>query len=189
MALYKATIQLQMDSALPKDRVVMTAHFAGDAPQALADALKANLAAIPQIGTFPLTVKIYDALKAPPSYPLATATQGTGSVATNVPREVALCLSYYAAFNRPTTRGRVYIPAHFLTGALGVRPSAGQITQALNFKNVFSQGLPPGHVWNTYSPTTGTSEPVRNVWVDDEWDTIRSRGLKGTTRQTATIAP
>ena len=32
----------------------------------------------------------------------------------------------------------------------------------------------------------GTS-PVTNVWVDDEWDTIRSRGLKSTSRVTATV--
>jgi hypothetical protein len=31
--------------------------------------------------------------------------------------------------------------------------------------------------------------PVSNAWVDDEWDTQRRRGLKGTTRQQTAITP
>jgi hypothetical protein len=189
MALYRVSIQFPADSALPKDVITINPHFAGDAPQALADALKTNLAAVVAIGTKPFVIKVYDALKAPPSYPLAVASQGTGFFPTGVPREVAICLSYYAAFNRPHTRGRLYLPAFLLTGGLGVRPTSGQITAALNFRSVFTSGLPAGHKWNTYSPTTGGSEPVTNVWVDDEWDTVRSRGMKGVAREMATVGP
>lgn len=188
MALYRASISFQLDSALPRDAITINPHFKGDAPQALADALKTNLGAVTAVGpTCPLTIKIYDALKAPPSFPLATATQGTGFRATTKPRELALCLSYYAAFNRPHSRGRLYIPAAFITGTGDVRPSTTQVTSVLNFHHVFTDNLPTGHVWNTYSPTTGASNPVTNVWVDDEWDIVRSRGLKGTVRQTATV--
>lgn len=189
MALYLASIAFQADSALPRDRITITAHFAGDAPQALADALKTNLSGHVNIGTKPFTVKIYDALKAPPSYPLGQAVNGSGSFTTNTPREIALCLSYYAAFNRPRTRGRMFLPFFIIGGALDLRPTTTQMTNALNFRNMFTTGLPTGHKWNTYSPTSGGSEPVTDVWVDDEWDTMRSRGLKGTTRQTATVAP
>ena len=164
-------------------------HFAGDAPQALADVLKANLAALPEIGlTKPFTIKIYDALKPPPSYPLATAAQGTGFFGTGWPREVALCLSYYASFNRPHSRGRLYIPFTLIGGALDLRPTGSQMDKVLSWREVFRTGMPSGHRWQTYSPTTGASEPVTNCWVDDEWDIVRSRGLKGTTRHTATVA-
>ena len=190
MALYKAQISFPFNSEFPRDRVSINPHFAGDAPQALADALKTNLIAVAAIGAArPFTVKIYDALKPPPSYPLGVATNGTGQWDTDDPSEVALCLSYYAAFNRPSTRGRLYIPAAMITGALGLRPTAAQITQVLEFRNVFTSGLPAGAKWNTYSPTTGASEPVTNCWVDDEWDTVRSRGQRATTRQTATVGP
>jgi hypothetical protein len=189
MALYRAQIGFAMDSALPRDIVTINPHFAGDAPQALADALKTNLIAQSTIGAGKrFVVKIYDALKSPPSYPLATAESSTGFWASGFPREVALCLSYYAAFNRKYTRGRLYIPATLIGGSLGLRPTAGQITTALDFRKVFTDNLPPGHVWNQYSPTLKHSEPVTDVWVDDEWDTVRSRGLRGTVRQTIHLA-
>lgn len=188
MALYRAQISFQMDTALPKDAVTINPHFKGDNAQGLADALLNNLRAISDIGvSYPMKIKVYDALKAPPSFPLGVAEQGTGARPTSTPRELALCLSYYAAFNRPSSRGRFYIPATFVGGGLGLRPTAGQMTAALNFGKVFEDNLPAGHVWNTYSPTTGASEPVTDYWVDDEWDIIRSRGLKGTTRQTAKV--
>lgn len=190
MALYRAQISFQMDSALPKDAVTINPHFKGDNAQGLADALLNNLRAISDIGvSYPIKIKVYDALKAPPSFPLGTAEQGTGFRPTSTPRELALCLSYYAAFNRPHSRGRFYIPATFVGGGMGIRPTAGQMTAALNFGKVFEDNLPAGHVWNTYSPTTGASEPVTDYWVDDEWDIIRSRGLKGTSRQTAKTTP
>ena len=190
MALYKAQISFPFNSEFPRDRVSINPHFAGDNAGGLADALVQNLINVPAItAARPFTVKIYDALKAPPSYPLATRVNGTGQWDTDDPGEVALCLSYYAGFNRPSTRGRLYLPAAMLTGALGLRPTAAQITQALTFRNVFVDNLPPGHRWNTYSPTTGGSEPVTNVWVDDEWDTVRSRGQRSTTRQTAVVTP
>lgn len=190
MALYRASISFQMDSAFPRDAVTINPHFAGDSAQALADALKTNLIAVPTIGAAKaFTVKIYDALKAPPSFPLATATNGTGFWASGFPREVALCLSYYAAFNRPHSRGRLYIPATLIGGGLALRPTQTQMDSVLAFRNVFINGLPTGHKWNTYSPTTGASEPVTNCWVDDEWDIVRSRGLRGETRRTATVAP
>jgi len=28
---------------------------------------------------------------------------------------------------------------------------------------------------------------IEHMWVDDEWDTVRSRGLKASNRRTATV--
>lgn len=187
MATYRAMCAFPMLGGLPRDNVTISPHFNGSDPAALAAALKTNFIANNAIADKPFTIKIYDALKPKPNYPLATVVNGTGSRPTTMAREMALCLSYYAQFNRKHSRGRFYIPATFLGGSLGLRPTAGQITAALDWKNIFTTGLPTGHKWNTYSPTTGASEPVSHVWVDDEWDVIRSRGLKGTTRQTAKV--
>jgi hypothetical protein len=188
MAIYRAQIGFPVDSVLPKDVVTLNPHYVGDSPQALADGLKANLIANAQIAnTRPFIIKIYDAQKAPPSYPLATATNGTGNSTSAMPREVALCLSFYATWNRPSFRGRLYIPAFFTGGTLNQRPTTPQITNCLGFKDTFGKSLPSGHFWAVYSPKLDSAAQINNVWVDDEWDTVRSRGLRSTTRQTATL--
>jgi hypothetical protein len=186
--IYTAKISFQIDSTLPRDAMVITPHFFGDDPQALADRLKANLIANSSVSTtLPFVVKVYDTLKPPPSYPLATASNGTGMKASGVAREVALCLSYYSTWNRPTFRGRLYIPASFAGGVIGLRPTQTQIDNVLAFKNVFTTGMPQGTNWVVFSHKNKTSAGVSNVWVDDEWDTVRSRGLKSTTRTLATV--
>jgi hypothetical protein len=48
-------------------------------------------------------------------------------------------------------------------------------------------GLPPSTFWVVYSRKTGGDAQVTNVWVDDEWDTVRSRGLRGTVRDLGTL--
>lgn len=189
MATYRVQIGFQLDSALPKDLVTINPHYNGDNPQALGDALKTNLLAMGPVGpTVPFTIKVYDALKAPPSYPLYTVSNGTGFYSTARPREVALCLSYYSTWNRPTYRGRLYIPGAFITGGMDIRPTGAQIANCLLWKNTIGKGLPSQHNWVVYSPKTGQSNGVSHVWCDDEWDTVRSRGLKGTMRTTETLA-
>jgi hypothetical protein len=189
MATYRAQISFQLDSALPRDAVTISPHFIGDDPQGLADRLGSNLLAHANVGaTVPLSVKIYDAKKAPPSYPLAIHQQGTGSKATGLPRELALCLSYYAQWNRPTFRGRLYLPLALLAvAAIGLRPSLQHMQSALDFRTIFTSGMPAGTYWVVYSRTTGQASQVTDVWVDDEWDIQRSRGLEGTDRQIAAI--
>lgn len=188
MAIYKAQCAFQYTSALPRDAMVVTPHYFGDNPQALADALKANFIAAVNIGpSTPFTIKIYDAQKAPPSYPLATVTNGTGFVAYNQPREIAICLSYYSTWNRKSYRGRLYLPQLWVAGSIVDRPTSTQRANALAYKTTFGTGLPSQHNWVVYSKKLNQSFGVNNVWVDDEWDVVRSRGLRGTTRSTGTL--
>lgn len=184
----RAQISIPFDSALPRDVVTMNPHYVGDNAQGIADALAANIKANALAGaTCPFTIKMYDAQKAPPSYPLATATNGSGFINSGAPREVALCLSYYSTWNRPQYRGRIYIPVSFFGGALGLRPTTTQRTNVGLWANVFGKNLPAQQVWAIYSQKRGAADAVNNWWVDDEWDTMRSRGLSATTRQTAKI--
>jgi hypothetical protein len=186
--IFIAKIGFQLDSTLPRDTITINPCYFGDDAQALANALKTNLTAVTEIGaTTPFTVKVYNAQKAPPSYPLATASQGTGMIATNFPREVALCLSYYSTFNRPGYRGRVYIPGSFCGGAMGLRPTSTQMAKALAWTNTLGKGLPAGHNMVVYSRKQDQSFGVSNTFVDDEWDTVRSRGLRSTTRQLSSL--
>src|SRR4051794_19841575 len=107
MAVYRAQIGVPMDSALPRDVITINPHYEGDDPGALAVALKASFAAWTATAGRSVTIKIYDAKKAPPSYPLATASTVGTTLGSSCPREVALCLSYYTGYNRPRFRGRL----------------------------------------------------------------------------------
>lgn len=186
MAVYRASLSFAMDGTLPKDHLTINPHYSGSDPEALAQALALNLTAYNATATLPYTIKIYDATKAPPSYPLATRTQVGTPTASAIPREVAICLSYYAGVNRPRFRGRLYLPGTWFTAAPNVRPSGAIITAALGFANVLKNGLPAQHNWVLFSKVENKSQgTVTDVWVDDEWDTVRSRGLSPTTRQTA----
>lgn len=188
MTIFKAQCSFQYTTALPRDAMVVTPHYFGDSPQALADALKANFIAAANVGpTVPFKIKVYDAQKAPPSYPLAEATNGTGFVAYGIPREVALCLSYYSTWNRKSYRGRLYLPQKWVGGSIAERPTGTQQSNALAFKTTFGGGLPAGHNWVVYSKKLGQSFGVNNVWVDDEWDTMRTRGMRGTSRVLGTV--
>lgn len=184
MAVYRVSMQFPMDSALPRDRITVNPHFFGDNADALLDALKVNLLAWPATSLAPFILKAYDAADPPPSYPLATAEQAGTPVTSSQPREIALCLSYYTGFNRPRYRGRLYLPAQWLGGSPGLRPTVAQRNEAIAFAtNVLNVNLPSAHNWVLWSTVEHKSQGgVSNVWVDDEWDTIRSRGLRATTR-------
>lgn len=188
MAHYRAQIGFPFDTALPRDVVTVNPHYNGDDAQGLADRLKQNLiAGLPGGATVMFTVKVYNAEAPPPSYPLATASNGTNPAATAVPREIALCLSYYATWNRPGYRGRLYIPAHFIGGVPGLRPTVTQRNACLAWKTILTDGMPGGTIWELWSPTRGQGSGVSDVWVDDEWDTVRSRGMRPTTRTVGTV--
>lgn len=186
--IFKVAISFPFDSALPKDKLTITPHFFGDNAQGLANALKVNLVAWTGIGTKPFDIKVYDAQKAPPNFPLATASQSGTTPNSVVPRELALCLSYYSTYNRPRYRGRLYIPIG-INGAqtMGARPTQAQMDNTILFANIFKNGLPAQHNWVVFSGRDNKSYGVTNYWCDDEWDIQRSRGLRGTTRSLGTV--
>lgn len=185
--IFRTQISFPTDTALPRDEISITPHFFGDNAGALANALKANLIANAQIGVKPFKVKVYDATKAPPNYPLAVAEQTGTPPASGVPREVCLCLSYYSTWNRPRFRGRLYMPEAVFGGAQSTRPNSAQMQAVLDFAEVFTTNLPAAHNWVVYSRMTKESNGVSDIWCDDEWDIQRSRGLRGTTRLTASV--
>lgn len=183
MAYYRVQIGFQCDSAFPKDIVTLNPHFSGDDPQGIANTIKTNLLAVGTVGaTKRFVIKVYDAQKAPPSYPLATAENGTGFFATTHPRELALCLSYYAQWNRPSFRGRLYLPIWLVGGSLSLRPTNTQQQSVVAFKQVLTTGFPSGNYWVVWSKKNQTAAQVTHVWCDDEWDVQRSRGLRGEIR-------
>jgi hypothetical protein len=188
MATYRAQIAFQLDSTLPKDACAITPHFTGTDPAALAAQLKTNVIAHPNVGaSVPFNIKIYDALAPKPNHPVATAVNGSGFIASASPRELSLCLSYYATTNVARHRGRLYIPSAFLGSGFALRPTASQMSAALTFKHTMIDSLPSGHNWVLFSRANNAAYNVTAVYVNDEWDIVRSRGLRETTRQTGTV--
>jgi hypothetical protein len=188
MPSYRASLQFPFDSSLPRDIVSVNPHYNASDPDALAGALLANLMAWGPTANKPVTIKVYDAAKPPPSYPLATRVQGGTVPTSGVPRELALCLSYFSTYNRPRYRGRLFLPVTWFTATPSLRPSPGVMTAAMGFATaVLTKTLPAQTNWIVYSKVAGAGYGVSDYWVDDEWDTQRSRGLRATTRQTAKL--
>jgi len=193
MPLWRLQTAWQLDSAFPRDKVIITPHF-NDAgaltdPQSLCDDLAAALDA-----WFPtpaeLKVTAYDAQGTPPVYPQGeTILRPTATTPSSQPREVACCLSFYSERNLPRQRGRLYIPLQFLTsGAPGVRPNTTVTGKVAALAPIFEALGGPDVDWSVFSRITNTPHPVTNWWVDNEWDVMRSRGLRGDTRVTGTTS-
>lgn len=188
MGLHRYTISAQVDSALPRDRIVNTLYF--DHTGALED-LDAFCNALAQVfvdGWYntasEIVVKAYDVGSAP-NYPVGEAKKNAGATGTSAgPREVAICLSYYRERNSPRRRGRIYLPNYGTTPFTQVRPPLATRTKALDLAQDFRDVGGVDVDWCQYSPTDGTHGGVTDAYVDDEWDTVRSRGMKPTTRST-----
>lgn len=105
------------------------------------------------------------------------------------PREVALCLSYHGERNIARQRGRIYI-GPWNNDSVVERPTANSIESL----GLIAQGLANvGGVnvdWvvkSQFPLPDGSTHSIKGAWVDNEWDTIRSRGLRGTARTLTAI--
>lgn len=190
MAQYRVMIDWSNSASLTsEDNIVNTFYLDTDAlpgaddPQGLCDdalQLFRTYRTMPA-GFDTIRCRLYNMSDAEPRQPVASAAASFAAGGEAGPREVALCLSYYADTNTPRRRGRMYI-GPFVSGDMHERPN----TTTQNYLQTLASGISGlGGVnvqWVQYSPTTGQFHNVTNWWVDNEWDTVRSRGLKGTAR-------
>jgi hypothetical protein len=171
----------------PCFKVVQGPVFAAADWQALCEDLATALKAFAVLDN-QLTVKAYDCQGAKPNYPLATAVRDAGTaVATNINRDVALCLSFFSDTNRPRQRGRLYIPCCICA----IQPSGAYATAAhMNtvgtLATTFSALGGINVDWVVFSKKDNTSHPVTNWYVDNNWDTQRRRGPRSTARVSGT---
>jgi hypothetical protein len=179
------------DSAFPEDGMTITPHFDDSGaltdPQGLCDDLADALQPYVSL-TRQIVVKAYDAQGTVPVYPQGEAIRNLGTYPQSPgPRETAVCLSFYSTRNIPRQRGRLYIPT-VITGisVATARPSAGMRTKIAALVPIFTNLGGSDVDWCVYSRTDDTPRPVTNWWVDDAWDTVRSRGLAATTRDEGT---
>ena len=192
MPIWRLQTEWLKDTAFPRDRFVITPHF-NDAgaltdPQSLCEDW-ADALATWHVTASELRVTAYDAQGTPPVFPQGEAVRFAGVVGTTgIPREIALCLSFYGTRNLPRQRGRLFIPAGLFTNAPAVRPTAPNQQKVADIVPLATNLGGADVDWCVFSRATQTAHSVTNWWVDDEWDTIRSRGLRGETRLTGSTS-
>lgn len=183
-----------LDTVFPRDRVVINPHFEMTGALQDADALAEDLATQLQAWSgkgAELTVKSYDAEGTPPVFPNGEAIRDAGQApASTCPRELAVCLSFYAERNLPRQRGRLYcpVPIYFTGTVLGNRPTGALRTKPAALVPIFAALGGVDVDWVVWSKRDGVARKVTNWWVDDEWDVQRSRGLRSTTRDQGTTS-
>lgn len=118
---------------------------------------------------------------------------------SNLPAEVAICLSYNATYGgtvefgphtrpRARLRGRVFIgPLLQLAMATDTTTrrnevAAAAMTDISKAGAALKASVDP--IWSTWSRKAGVSLPVAGGWVDDAFDTQRRRGEAAVTRTT-----
>jgi len=183
-------ISIGADSVQARDRLVMTPHFTGAGPGDWNSAAASAAAAISSwLGSATKEVRctFYNAEGPPPHFPLGTGVVNADTFSACAgPREVALCLSYYSGQNVVRRRGRLYVPVGAISGTLyGVRPNSTIQSKVLALAPILQGVGGTSLAWAVYSRADSAAFPVTDVWCDDEWDTVRSRGLKATSRITA----
>lgn len=209
---YRALVKIPRDTAIPEDIAMNVLHFRGTSALTTdvedADDIVAALATFYQAidNTFfasvvasPLQVIVYDLADAEPRAALLDTTITISpSAGPDYPTEVAVCLSFQAdqVSGQPQARrrGRIFIgpcPSGISTSANGRVNLDGTeqnllVAAADTLKDdAAAAGVP----WAVYSPTTDATSSlaaatflVTNGWVDNAFDTIRSRGTAATVR-------
>lgn len=137
--------------------------------------------------------KFYTAGGAAPNYPYSEETWDFTAApgGTALPREVAVCLSFQG-LRIPGTpqarrRGRIYLGPCQTGVVSNGRPLLAIRTTIVNAAQTFYtnvETVDPTYSWAVWSTRDATAVPLRNCWVDDAFDTQRSRGDAPTERTT-----
>lgn len=193
---FRAQCSVWNDSVAPRDACVINpcfhdAGFVLNDAQGLADDMMGVLTSMAPAGT-QKAVKLYDVTKPPPNPPIAVKLDTVGGAPASVaPRELAICLSFYSEDNVKRKRGRLYVPLHWVsatTPSLGNRPSSTHRSSvaflADGLKNLGGIDVD----WVVWSEKDQAHRPVTDWYVDDEWDVVRSRGMRPTTRTKGTTS-
>lgn len=191
--MFRMQVKIGADTPFQRDRMTITPHFSQQIGPVDAQPLCEDLAngISSWTGTTrEVAVTASDAQGSKPVIPIGYHIVNEGAVPqTAIPREVALCLSYYAGSNRPRYRGRLYIPIGVVAGTTAqVRPTASHQQKVADLVNLFESLGGANIDWVVFSRVDNEPRKVTNWWVDNEWDTIRSRGLRAETRQVGTTS-
>lgn len=213
------TVTFEHQSGQPRDRVVNTFTFFSETDLVVGDWTVINGAledfynalngtATQRISSFMSgalsrtvkpTIRHYDvdghldgtAAGSPVSESQWGSTLGAGSTGTNLPAEVAVCLSFAAEFGadvefapgsrpRGRDRGRIYIGPLNVGAIAAASPGRvvpdGTLQIALIESAKMLKATPIPGSWAVWSRRSARVLPVDNFWVDDAMDTQRRRG-------------
>ena len=209
MPILRAMVVLAHDGGQAEDVCVNTFHFDATAPliQAQRDAVIAavrdfystvgvsgsNIASQLGVSVHPegSRIKLYDLSGPPPHFPIEDVLLNlTATASTQLPREVALVLSFQAnpvsGQIQKRRRGRVFIGPLSTAAATyqngDSRPTAGLMNALRDAAERLRNPAGDPH-WVVRSGT-GLVVPVQQGWVDNSFDTQRRRGLAPTQRFT-----
>lgn len=142
------------------------------------------------------TMKFYDMADPVPRAPISTVTWQLGALvgtAVNMPKEVAVCLSYKGTYAsgipQARQRGRIYhgpLNTNVILGASTVNPTVDtSYIAALRGAGIYLVGVgTSGSKWCVHSVRGGFDSYITGGWVDNAFDTQRRRGLTATSRTT-----
>lgn len=202
---YQVQVELRTQTGIPADNVINTFAFqwlGGGAPDfaslgGLIDSFYGDLdtgilSSVISSDTNAHQMKVYDLTDPSPRPPvyLHEFTQGGGG--SPLPAEVAICASFQglqeAGHSQARRRGRIFIgPVRQTTSEAGSdgypRVSASaRSTIAAACTNLQTNGSLADWVWCVWSRTDDELYIVNNGWIEDEYDTQRSRGPGPLTR-------
>ena len=200
MPRYRALVSTYKSTEQPIDRITNSLYFddTGVTTDAagLAEDIANLFATYRQLptGWDRVNVRMYDMAEPTPREIQGEFTNtATNTTADAVgPREVACCLSFHGDRNLPRSRGRIYV-GPWWAASCQQRPGNGVINdlQALRAGLANIGGIDVR--WCVFSPTktpaggTPSFEQIQGGWIDDEWDTVRSRGLRASARNPWTM--
>lgn len=192
MPVWRMQCYFGADTAFPRDRVMINPVFNVQggitSAQSLCDDLAAALSTW-EGGTREVVVKAYDAQGTPPVEPQGVKTINSGVYPQSfAPRELALCLSFYSDSNVKRRRGRLYVPVIFIAGPYGKYATTSQMQKAKDLAPIFENLGGVETDWSVFSKLDNTARKVTNYFVNNEWDIIRSRGIKESSRLVGTTS-
>lgn len=169
----------------------------GSGPSKVADFISHTMGEV-------ITLTAYNRADAVPRPEVGNATfVYTTPGSSDMPEEVALCISYYTDRNLASKRGRLYIgplnigainalvndPARPKPSFVSALAAAGGRCKIIGdpaitptFTTINVAGTSTGTAWALYSPTLGTYAAVLHGWVDDEWDGQSRRRVEASSR-------
>lgn len=136
-------------------------------------------------------IKFYDRSDPEPRAPRYEESFNLSSAPTGaaMPPEVALCLSFQAnpqsGIPQSRRRGRIYLGSISSASLASTgRPDGGCVAAAIAFGQSLldASDAAPDWEWVVWSTVNNAPYIVTNGWVDDEFDTQRSRGKDPTGR-------
>lgn len=201
----KAQVRIPRDSGLPEDVSVNTLHWSWDAiaepdpavaGQQIVDKLSTFYSAFDQYlsnqNSNPVEVRVYRMDDPEPRAPVLVAdltplSYGIGAY----PSEVAITLSFQgvkiSGENQARRRGRIFIGP---LADIGLSESGSELRVSSVIRTAIGDAaadlatILPGEdvAWTIYSPSNDNMVLVTDGWVDNAFDTMRSRGARPTAR-------